>query len=389
MTSTTDTDEHPEVAEISALTEGVLPPDRARPVREHLATCALCADVRTSLEEIRSALGTLPGPARMPADIAGRIDAALAAEALLDATTGDHEPAASARETDGVRETDGDADAEPEVGPESKPGDVSRETAAEQIGVSRETTPGGPDRPPGSARSTTGPGRQTPGSRPGRGRRWRTALLGTACAAAVLGVGTFLVQNGADDGSPQRPTEGETHTTTLTAASLEGEARALLASEGNDRRPRQSPGEVGANTTPRTPLDGSSATVPSCVQQATKRPETPLAAREDSFNGTPAYLVLLPHPGDDSRVDAFVVDRRLRTAVPLAARHRADAAQLRPRLSVPVATLSVTRTRQEARASRECRTRSIRWVRWQQFAGNDRRSVAPQSVVGRDKEDIP
>ncbi|MEU3958451.1 zf-HC2 domain-containing protein [Streptomyces buecherae] len=306
MTSTTDTDEHPEVAEISALTEGVLPPDRARPVREHLAGCALCADVRTSLEEIRSALGTLPGPTRMPADIAGRIDAALAAEALLDATAGDHEPVdfAVAGEIDGVRE----ADTETEGASGSKAGDVSRETHAEPIGVSRETTSGGPDRPPGRARSTTGPGRQAPGPRPGRGRRWRTALLGTACAAAVLGVGTFLVQNGTDDGTPQRPAEGETRATMLTAASLEGEARALLAAAGKTREPRNPSGEVGANTSPNTPLDGSGATVPSCVRQATKRPEKPLAAKEDSFNGTPAYLVLLPHPGDDSRVDAFVVD---------------------------------------------------------------------------------
>ncbi|CAM5719671.1 hypothetical protein SANTM175S_06579 [Streptomyces antimycoticus] len=86
MTSSTDTDEHPEVAEISALTEGLLSPSRAVDVRTHLASCVLCADVSTSLEEIRSLLGTLPGPVRMPADIAGRIDAALAAEALLDAT---------------------------------------------------------------------------------------------------------------------------------------------------------------------------------------------------------------------------------------------------------------------------------------------------------------
>ncbi|QKW51186.1 hypothetical protein [Streptomyces buecherae] len=312
MTSTTDTDEHPEVAEISALTEGVLPPDRARPVREHLAGCVLCADVRTSLEEIRSALGTLPGPTRMPADIAGRIDAALAAEALLDATTGDHEPAdvaadvAAGGESRGVRESD--TETESGGASERKAGDVSRETATEPIGVSRETTPDGLDRPPGRARSATGPGRQAPGPRPRRGRRWRTALLGTACAAAVLGVGTFLVQNGTDDGTPQRPTEGETRATMLTAATLEGEARALLAAEGKIRKPRNPSGEVGANTTPRTPLDGSGATVPSCVQRATKRPETPLAAREDSFNGTPAYLVLLPHPGDDSRVDAFVVD---------------------------------------------------------------------------------
>ncbi|NUP39526.1 MAG: hypothetical protein HOY76_21565, partial [Streptomyces sp.] len=77
MTSSTDTDEHPEVTEISALAEGLLPPDRTADVRGHLAACELCADVQASLDEIRSLLGTLPGPVQMPADIAGRIDAAL------------------------------------------------------------------------------------------------------------------------------------------------------------------------------------------------------------------------------------------------------------------------------------------------------------------------
>ena len=86
MTSTTDTAGHPDVAEISDLTEGLLPPSRTADVRRHLDGCALCADVYASLEEIRGLLGTLPGPPRMPADIAGRIDAALAAEALLNAT---------------------------------------------------------------------------------------------------------------------------------------------------------------------------------------------------------------------------------------------------------------------------------------------------------------
>lgn len=86
MSGTTGTIRHPDVSEISDLTEGLLSPSRTAEIRRHLGDCALCADVRTSLEEIRSLLGTLPGPARMPADIAGRIDAALAAEALLDAT---------------------------------------------------------------------------------------------------------------------------------------------------------------------------------------------------------------------------------------------------------------------------------------------------------------
>lgn len=86
MTSTTDMAGHPDVAEISDLSEGILPPPRSADVRRHLDDCELCADVYASLEEIRDLLGTLPGPPRMPADVAGRIDAALAAEALLNAT---------------------------------------------------------------------------------------------------------------------------------------------------------------------------------------------------------------------------------------------------------------------------------------------------------------
>ncbi|MFE4645751.1 anti-sigma factor family protein, partial [Streptomyces sp. NPDC056730] len=89
MTSTTDTAQHPDVSEISDLAEGLLSPSRSAAVRSHLDGCALCADVHDSLEEIRGLLGTLPGPPRMPADVAERIDAALAAEALLDATAPD------------------------------------------------------------------------------------------------------------------------------------------------------------------------------------------------------------------------------------------------------------------------------------------------------------
>ncbi|WP_308117275.1 anti-sigma factor family protein [Streptomyces fuscigenes] len=85
MTSSSGTDRHPDVEEISDLVEGLLPPTRALDLRGHLDDCDDCADVHRSLAEIRDLLGTLPGPAPMPADVAQRIDAALAAEALLDA----------------------------------------------------------------------------------------------------------------------------------------------------------------------------------------------------------------------------------------------------------------------------------------------------------------
>jgi hypothetical protein len=71
VTSTADQNAHPEVTEISDLTEGLLNPERGAAVRAHIAGCSLCADVQGSLEEIRNLLGTLPGPQRMPADIAG------------------------------------------------------------------------------------------------------------------------------------------------------------------------------------------------------------------------------------------------------------------------------------------------------------------------------
>lgn len=123
-TGTTGTIRHPDVAEISDLTEGLLSPARTAAVRSHLGDCVLCADVLASLEEIRSLLGTLPGPSRMPSDVAGRIDAALAAEALLDSTS------QRARPTPG-----------PAVAP-------------------RQTPPSAPARPAGHPTGPTGPGRR-------------------------------------------------------------------------------------------------------------------------------------------------------------------------------------------------------------------------------------
>ncbi|MEC4015747.1 anti-sigma factor family protein [Streptomyces sp. H27-D2] len=291
MTSTTDTDEHPEVAEISALTDGLLSPSRTSDLREHLTGCALCADVQASLEEIRELLGTLPGPTRMPADVVSRIDAALAAEALLDATA----PA------DGVsRETAREA--------------VSVTAVAEAGLVSRETAPSPTaptaDRPAGHARSTTGPGRRPAGRPLARGRRWPKALLGTAAAAAVLGIGTLLVQVGSGDdaktGAGADSGKKKTESSVLSAENLTSQVRTMLAGEAGSKTPES--GDVGAQSSPTSPLRGDAATVPSCVQNGIGRSETPIAAKQDTFEGTDAYIVVLPHPGDNTRVDAYVVD---------------------------------------------------------------------------------
>lgn len=272
------TDGHPEVDDISAFTEGLLAPEPAERLRGHLETCRLCADVRASLEEIRGALGTLPGPAPMPAEVAGRIDAALAAEALLDATT----PGPSDDHVS--RETTTASRARPAV---------SRETAA--------TTA-----PPGRPAAATGPGR-----RRARGRR-RTAFLTAACAVVALGLGGVLTQQLLTD-DPAGP--GGTHRKSAQDAQLERHVHHLLATAETPpsatKRGSSAPAQGGGQApSGPMPLEGGGVTsVPTCVRQGIHRSQTPLAVDErTSYRGRSAYLVVLPHPGDPQRVDVYLVD---------------------------------------------------------------------------------
>ncbi|GAA2708700.1 MULTISPECIES: zf-HC2 domain-containing protein [Streptomyces] len=296
----TGTDGHPEVAEISALTEGILSPSRTADVREHLADCAVCEDVHSSLTEIKDLLGTLPGPARMPVDVAERIDAALAAEALLDATVPGADSVVS-------RET-----AEDEEEGQRSPVRVSQEQ------VSRETAER-PSRP--RPRAVTGPGRQAPAaSGPGKRspRRWSRALLGAACAAAVIGVGTFFLQSGQDtDQHADAPAPGSSQATLSPLAADDLSTRVASLLHQSFKAPDgQSAGAQGIS--PKTSTDGTpttSATVePPCVRQGIGRSEPALATHRETYDGQDAYLVVLPHPGDTQLVDAYVVASSCETA---------------------------------------------------------------------------
>ncbi|MGK5636877.1 hypothetical protein ACSNOK_00915 [Streptomyces sp. URMC 126] len=293
MTSTTGTDGHPEVSEISALAEGVLSPARSADLREHLADCMVCDDVRASLDEIRELLGTLPGPARMPADVAGRIDAALAAEALLDATAPQEAVSTVSRETATIIA-----------------GQVSRETPyppAPDIdsSVSRETPLC--DRPAGRSRSTVGPGRQSvPGKPSGksvatRGHRWRRTLLGTACAAAAIGVSTFLLSTGEDGGDHSTLRADSPSPSAVAVAELKTRVHNALS----NLKPAETRG-MRAQDGPE-PYLGSDSTAPHCVRQGIGRSDAALAVRQERFTGTDTYLVIYPHSRDATLVDVYVV----------------------------------------------------------------------------------
>ncbi|MYQ87835.1 MULTISPECIES: anti-sigma factor family protein [unclassified Streptomyces] len=297
MTSTTDTTQHPDVTEISDLAEGLLPSSRAAEVRGHVDGCALCGEVHASLMEIRELLGTVPMPQHMPDGIVDRIDAALAAEAALGTT------------------------------PPSGSLHVSRETeppAAEKP----KAEPSPSDRPAGRPRATTGPGR---GRRPLRRRR-RTAVLGAALGAAVVGVSVFLLQSiqpsqnsGSLKAADRSSSAGENGGGTFSGSTLEDRVHTLLLSTGSKpsksadgmEAEEQTP-STGAQSTPKstsagsespqTPLRAPTVSVPPCVEQGTGRNAAALAVEEGTYQGTDAFLVILPHPSDATRVQAYVVD---------------------------------------------------------------------------------
>ncbi|GGJ15060.1 anti-sigma factor family protein [Streptomyces brasiliensis] len=289
MTSTTDTAGHPDVAEISDLTEGLLPPDRTADIRRHLNECELCTDVHASLEEIRGLLGSLPGPSRMPADVAERIDAALAAEALLSATAPDSVTtpvlvSASSTASD---------DAEPHV---------SRETSA----------PGG--RPAGRPQAATGPGRKDRGP----GRRRRKIVLGAVLTAAVLGAGSLFLQSLGEDKSHSTAQGKETSASgTFSGSPLKSEVKGLLSTRPNSQRgsDSQKP-RLGIESETDTPNSTESANtllkpsvaVPDCVRLGINSNADVLGAKKGTYDGKEAYLVVLPDVSDTTRVTVYVVD---------------------------------------------------------------------------------
>ncbi|MEU4653516.1 hypothetical protein AB0G32_06155 [Streptomyces sp. NPDC023723] len=282
--------QHPDVAEISDLAEGLLPPSRTTDVRRHLDACELCADVYASLEEIRGLLGTLPGPPRMPDDVAGRIDAALAAEALLAATapeTADPAPAVT---------TPVPLDSRPHV--------------------SRETSTPPPDRPAGRAvSSTTGPGRKERKERTRSGRR-RIAALGAVFAVAALGLGSVIVSSLDSGDSPGDPGQPSALADTFSEKKLGTEISGLLADDQPGQSTEPSSTQSAQSAQSFSVESGTGAenhvftqpTVPACVRQGIGRDDAALATEEGIYQGREVLLVVLPHTADTGKVTAYLVE---------------------------------------------------------------------------------
>ncbi|MEU0599666.1 hypothetical protein ABZ484_15665 [Streptomyces sp. NPDC006393] len=284
MTFTTDTAGHPDVTEISDLTEGLLPPSRADELLRHLDECHPCADVHESLEEIRGLLEAPVEPLEMPRDVAERIDAALAAEraggTTIDRAGQDH--------GDG----DGDGDGDHAL--------VSRETSA-------------PDRPAGRAGTDgTGPGRKT---RTRRGRR-RVAALGTALTVAALGVASVMLTSRHDDKGSDTTAHGRSSASadTFSEGTLKNRVTNLLDRAQKTQGTTHAPHSFGAGSDPGTDKpnilkSAPTVSVPPCVLEGLGSSAMPLAAEAGSYGGKDAYLLVLPDAsGSSTHVTAYVVD---------------------------------------------------------------------------------
>lgn len=289
MTSTTEAAGHPHVEELSDLSEGLLAPSRTTDVRRHLDDCTPCADVYGSLEEIRGLLGTLPGPPRMPDDVASRIDAALTAEALLSATTPDATGAPS---------------------PKPAAAHVSRETSpssAADRASGHAPAAGGAGRPKSSAHLVRSSQRTRRGGR-------RTVVLGAVFTAATLGLGTLLVQTLGNNDTGETPHTATEHQTdaahTYSEGTLQSQVTSLLATQktGDSRSGNAKPWGIESDSGTRGSQDGQTANLPSCVEQAVHAHQAVLAADQGVYRGTAVYLVVTPDASDTTKVTAYIVD---------------------------------------------------------------------------------
>ncbi|MFD0383294.1 hypothetical protein ACFQ2B_15785 [Streptomyces stramineus] len=97
----------------------------------------------------------------------------------------------------------------------------------------------------------------------------------------------------------------------LSSNELQARVHSLLSVSSKTHEARGKADASSRNTTFADP----GTTVPSCVRDGIGRPqEQELASRQEEYGGKDAYLVVLPHPGDLSLVDAYYVASSCATA---------------------------------------------------------------------------
>lgn len=249
--------EHIDLDMLADYAEGLVDDEHSERIAGHVATCAHCTDQLTALGDVSALLATAEPPA-MPAAVATRIDAALAAEARRAGGTGGTGAA-----------------------------DVSDSNV---VGL----------------RS--------------RRQRWLAPLTAAAAAVVVLGGGAALIQRTLDPGTgnnstasqsaPQEDTSARAEPnradgppvvdsgTHYTRAALPAQVNAIVADAGH-------PGATEGGTAASTTTESAG-----CVQRIAQKagqPEPIVVDRAD-YEGAPAHVLVFKASGSSDRLGVWIVD---------------------------------------------------------------------------------
>lgn len=297
LSSPEPADAHPSVEELADLAEGLVEPaEAARTLHRHLNGCAECRETADALAEVQALLGAVE-PEPVPADVAARLDAALAEAALTE----------TAR-----TEATGGAD-RPQESPRRSPADARR-TDAPATPVRAVPAPSAPPSRPGSS---SGPGR------PRLRRRRFAVLLGAAAALAAFGLGGALLldhsegsgTSAASAGLPEDQSARTPHLagpgTAYREDQLAAQVQQLLARSGAEPGLRATgPARSGAAPAEgaRPELSGpdSPAAPASPAACQAPAPGTPLATDRGSYQGSPVEVLVYPAPGRAGYVDVYL-----------------------------------------------------------------------------------
>ncbi|MEV7924720.1 hypothetical protein [Kitasatospora sp. NPDC088779] len=291
-------EDHPSVDELADLAEGLVESaDAARTLRRHLDGCAECRETADALGEVQALLGAVEAPP-MPADVAARLDAALAsAAASAAAEEAENAPLAASRA--------------------AAPAPAARAAAA-------------PAAPPSRPAAPTGPGRPRPRPR----RRRAGLLLGATAALAAIALGAALLLHpaGQDDQHPAL-SAGAPASASLGTGASPGTAQSSRADHAAGAGPTYQDDQLAtqiqqllarsgtapglrptgpAKPSAAMPADGRQeltaqasppSSPPSCPAPAEG---VPLATDHGSYAGAPVEVLVYPAPGRPGFADVYL-----------------------------------------------------------------------------------
>jgi hypothetical protein len=311
---------HADAQQLAAFREGLLPARKAAKIATHLSSCPRCAEVDAQLAAVTTILAHTPAPP-MPASLAARLDAALAAEIAR--------PPVAAPPPDAAASPAGaapPADAASQPAATSPPGAASPPGADSPVGAA---SPAGTPAPGGRSGHGAGPasGRDAAGrrARPSRSP-WRlTPRLAAAAAAVVLVAGGgYAIARVALAGNSSEQTSSAGSSASRSAPNGSAAARAPeaapgaairgglpLVASGTNYQPGQLPAQVSAvlkrypasegspgRPTVASPVSPESAfpQLNACVSHLAggQRPRLVDIAR---YGTRPAAVIVVPVPG--------------------------------------------------------------------------------------------